>query len=84
MTDQCNLPEGFEAGAAIRIETGPELATTLVRALIEEVDTLVDMGRRGRGLAEERFVWSSVAEQYLALYDWAAAGGAAPEFVQFE
>jgi len=82
MTPECNLPEGFAADAALRIETGAE-------SIAQGLDTLFRMshadlelmGARGRTLVEERFTWKTVAAQMREVYDWMLGGGATPSSV---
>lgn len=81
MTDACNLPEAFEAGAAYRISTDPVgLAATLAEGLSAPSD-LTCMGERGRMLTEERFAWSTVAKHWAELYSWLLHRGPKPDFV---
>jgi poly(glycerol-phosphate) alpha-glucosyltransferase len=81
MSEGCNLPEGFAAEAAVKVEPEPEaLAHCLARSLDDA--GLADAGRRGRALVEERFSWRSVAQRHAAVYGWLAAGGPLPEDVR--
>jgi poly(glycerol-phosphate) alpha-glucosyltransferase len=82
MTPECNLPEGFLAGAALKVEA---TETTLVAGL-NELRHMTDverqaMGRRGRDLVVERFTWSRVANQMQALHQWILGGGPKPDCV---
>jgi poly(glycerol-phosphate) alpha-glucosyltransferase len=70
MSGQCNLPEGFEAGAALPIEPAPESIASGLRALASMPDSaLSEIGKRGRRLVERKFTWSAVAQQLLAVYN---------------
>ena len=70
MTGQCNLPEGFEAGAALPIEPASESIAAGLRTLASMPDSvLVEIGARGRRLVEKRFAWSAVAQQFLTVYN---------------
>ncbi|MPQ95247.1 glycosyltransferase [Thioclava sp. JE_KL1] len=72
MTRACNLPEGFAAGAAHEIDTGPDpvrLAAGLSRP------DLAEMGLKGRALVEERFSWPSIAARQEAVYRWVLGHG---------
>ncbi len=65
MTRACNLPQGFEAGAAVEIELGDDprsLEAALCRA------DLRDMGLRGLELVEKEFTWDSVAKLHVQTY----------------
>jgi poly(glycerol-phosphate) alpha-glucosyltransferase len=82
MTPECNLPEGFAADAAIRIETSAESIAEGLNTLFSMNDAdLMTMGAKGRGLVEERFTWKSVASQMREVYDWMLGGGVAPSSV---
>lgn len=84
MTDACNLPEGFAAGAAIRIGTTADaIATGLAGALAGGDDaTLREIGTRGRALVARDFTWERVVADYRALYRWLVEGGTIPGFVR--
>jgi poly(glycerol-phosphate) alpha-glucosyltransferase len=82
MTPECNLPEGFAADAAIRIETSVESIAEGLGTLFSMNDAdLMTMGAKGRGLVDERFTWKSVASQMREVYDWMLGGGVAPSSV---
>jgi poly(glycerol-phosphate) alpha-glucosyltransferase len=65
MTPQCNLPYGFQAGAALRIE--PEAAS------------IAEGLGRGLALVKERYHWPTVAAQMVAVYTWVLGAGPAPD-----
>jgi glycosyltransferase involved in cell wall biosynthesis len=82
MTEACNLPEGFAAGAALPI--GAEragIAAGLRRLFAMSDEERRDMGRRGQALVRERFTWRSVGEQMAAVYQWMLGGGPPPSCV---
>jgi len=82
MTPECNLPEGFAADAAIRIETGAEsIAQGLDLLFSMSASDLQSMGAKGRTLVEERFTWKTIAAQMREVYDWMLGGGTRPESV---
>lgn len=96
MTPECNLPEGFAAGAAVRIgaedakkaECGKLKAESCgnieggLHALFEMSDVdRAAMGERGRRLVEERFTWPKVAAQMKEVYEWILGGNPPPEFI---
>jgi glycosyltransferase involved in cell wall biosynthesis len=83
MTSECNLPEGFAARAAIQIEPDPDGITRGLRELtaLSSLDRS-EMGARGRRLAEERFAWRTIAENFHAVYQWTLRGGPMPACVQ--
>ncbi|MFL6499332.1 MAG: glycosyltransferase [Candidatus Udaeobacter sp.] len=83
MTPECNLPEGFEANAALRIGTSPEEIAAGLRVLREMSDNdRIQMGNRGRTLVGTRFSWSRIGEQMHGVYEWMLAGGQPPESVR--
>ena len=85
MTPECNLPEGFAADAAIRIETDAESIALGLDALFTMSDEdRCSMGQRGRVLVTERFTWQTVAAQMREVYDWMLGGGVPPSSVIME
>jgi poly(glycerol-phosphate) alpha-glucosyltransferase len=82
MTDACNLPEGFEAGAAIRITTAAEDMAGVLVGWLPRDEALAEAGRRGRALAEASFTWEAVVDRQLQLYGWLAGSGPRPAFVE--
>ena len=65
MTRACNLPEGFVAGAAIKLDDNAEQ----LFVGLEQTD-LAKMGARGRALAKDRFGWDSIVARHLTVYEW--------------
>ena len=62
MTDACNLPEGFSAGAASRITTDPAaLADDLARFCARSDTELEAVGENGRALVARDFNWDRIA-----------------------
>lgn len=83
MTPQCNLPEGFAAGAALRVEPNVESLSHGLRELFWMSESEREqMGARGRRLLEQRFSWPRVAEQMVGVYRWLLGGGPRPDCVQ--
>jgi glycosyltransferase involved in cell wall biosynthesis len=83
MTPECNLPEGFAANAAIRIEPNVES----VAAGLEELfrlphSVLCSLGTNGRTLVASRFTWPKIAVEMKSVYDWILGGGPKPSCVQ--
>ena len=82
MSKECNLPEGFEAGAAL--ETG-----TTERSITQALETFLrlsesqrrEMGQKGRRLVEERFTWPMVATKMNSVYSWLLGQGPKPDCV---
>lgn len=77
MTRACNIPEGFEAGAAVEVTTNPsDLADALARGLADP--KLSELGIRGRALVSERFGWDAVGAELHAVYTWLLGRGDRP------
>ena len=84
MTPQCNLPEGFTAGAAIQIlPTVEDIQRGLLQMFEMSPGQLAGMGGKGRCLVSEHFTWPRIASQMREVYDWMLGGGAAPACVRF-
>lgn len=91
MTPECYLPEGFTAGAAIRLEHASAnhgtpsqrhgLETGLIELFNASDSSLGAMGRNGRRLVEERFAWPIIAQSMRSVYDWVLGGGTPPSCV---
>jgi poly(glycerol-phosphate) alpha-glucosyltransferase len=83
MTPECNLSEGFAAGAALQIGTSPEEIAAGLKQVIEmSDDDRRAMGNRGRNLVATKFLWPRIGEQMRSVYGWALGGGAVPESVR--
>jgi glycosyltransferase involved in cell wall biosynthesis len=83
MTGECNLPEGFAAGAALQIGTAPEEIVAGLKQLIEmNDDDRRAVGDRGRNLVATKFSWSRIGEQMRSVYEWILGGGATPDSVR--
>jgi poly(glycerol-phosphate) alpha-glucosyltransferase len=71
MTPACNLPEGFEAEAAVRIgSSSDEIAAALQQLAEVSDDDRSAMGVRGRDLVDKKFSWLRIGEQMRAVYEW--------------
>jgi poly(glycerol-phosphate) alpha-glucosyltransferase len=82
MTEACNLPEGFAAGAALPIGSDPAAIAAGLRRLFALSDAeRREMGARGRALVRARFTWRQIGEQMAAVYRWVLGGGAPPSCV---
>lgn len=85
MTPQCNLPEGFDAGAALAMEADSEsirVALTNLFGLSDEARE--QMGARGRQLVEQRFTWATVASEMCDVYRWVLGQGDRPACVSLD
>jgi poly(glycerol-phosphate) alpha-glucosyltransferase len=85
MTPECNLPEGFEERAAIRMSATVEgAAEALGKLFALEESALEEMGRRGRDLVTGNFSWSQIASQMFAVYEWLLGRSAPPNCMLFD
>ena len=86
MTDYCNLPEGFDAEAAIHIDTEVESMSAGMTKMIGCSDAeLKGMGVNGLNLVKDKFTWPTIAAQMGELYQWVrkrSPQGDKPEFIQ--
>jgi hypothetical protein len=85
MTPECNLPEGFAANAAIRIETSVEsIVQGLEQLLRSPSSDLCSLGTNGRALVAGRFTWPKVAADMKSVYEWMLGGGTPPSCVMMK
>ena len=83
MTPECNLPEGFRAGAAFRIEPAVEnVVRGLKDVMSADAGALADMGGRGRKLVGYHFSWSKIAAEMKSVYEWVLGGSPRPAVVE--
>lgn len=70
MTEECNLPDGFERNAAIRTGSSvPAISQALTRAGRMDEAARLDMADRGRRLVEERYSKARVGTALTELYE---------------
>ena len=85
ITPECNLPEGFQANAALRIGTTPQELADGLKHLIEMSDgDRFAMGTHGRDLVAKNFSWPRIGEQMRAVYKWMLGGGQTPETIRLD
>ena len=81
-SNNCNLPGGFSAGAAIEIEPNADSIRSGVTHFRDlRPEEREDMGRSGLNLAKTQFNWEAIAENFLELYAWMLNRAEAPQFV---
>lgn len=69
MTEACNIPEAFAAGAALRIEPNPEsIGEGIVRFVEMEASEVHAMKVNARDLAESQFTWDQQVKRMQELY----------------
>jgi poly(glycerol-phosphate) alpha-glucosyltransferase len=82
MTEYCNLPEGFAANAAYKIDTDSKIMSEQLMKFFEQTDNQInDIGRNGYNLAKGHFSWENIAKRTLQLYNWLLGKCEKPEFV---
>jgi poly(glycerol-phosphate) alpha-glucosyltransferase len=83
ITPECNLPEGFAAQAALRVDPGSEGIRKGLRQFFEmSPDERQAMGRNGRALVKDRFAWPKIVIDMRSVYEWMLGGGPKPECVE--
>ena len=83
MTPECNLPEGFATGAALRFEANEDAIAGALTALFAMKEAeLREMGARGRRLVQQHFTWQHVTAQWLTVYQWILNGAPIPDCVR--
>lgn len=80
MTPECNLPEAFDVGAAIKISTDPvEIARKISTSLSDP--GLSSYGETGMALVASKFTWKKISRDFASLYGWLAGASEKPDFV---
>lgn len=83
MSEACNLPEGFQLGAAFPVAPdAAAIALGIDRLRRMSPEERAAMGLAGRQLVEQRFSWGFVAQQMLQTYQWLLGRGTRPTVVQ--
>ena len=79
MTRECNLGEGFEMGAAVRMEPTIASGTDALKTLFSLGDAaLREMGMCGKRLVASSFSWPRIAAEMFSVYQWVIGAGATP------
>lgn len=82
MTPACNLPIGFEEGAAHAIDpTVAGIRRGLAFMTATSDADRKEMGCRGHHLVCQHFTWEEVAERFLEVYHWLANGASRPSCI---
>lgn len=83
MTPQCNLPQGFTAGAALEIPTD---AAGITRGLLEFMGMTdcqrMRIGQCGLELVRAGFNWKSIGAQMQSVCAWVTGNGPRPDCVR--
>ncbi len=82
MTDECNIPEGFEKKAAIRLPLDTDgMVESIIGFIRLKPEDMLKIGMAGKKLVEEQFSWSKVATDMNDVYRWMLDGGSLPSTV---
>lgn len=82
MSDQCNLPDGFENNAAIRVTTDAKsIADGLALLFSMKDEERMDMGENGYNLVKKAYTWDTIADKTIQLYFWLINNSEKPDFV---
>ncbi|MGE3851832.1 MAG: glycosyltransferase [Planctomycetota bacterium] len=82
MTAECNLPEGFDADAALRVVAEPIALADGLNKLTRLDDARRRLlGENGRALVRRRFEWRHIGAGMTAVYRWLVGAGARPDCV---
>ena len=82
MTPACNLPEGFLANAAIKIDPQVQSISFGILELIKLSDIDREkMGLCGRNLVESKFTWEIVGGKMEMVYGWLLDSNSRPDCV---
>lgn len=83
MTDQCNLPIGFENNSALRVTTEPNSIAEGLEKLFKMTNKERELiGENAYNLVAKEFTWDSIADKTIRLYQWLLEGGEKPNFVE--
>ena len=83
MTKFCNIPEGFEANAAIEIQPEPDsIAEGLKNFLNLHESVRKQIGQNGLELVKNKFTWPKIAVEMIDVYKWILGQGEKPDCVR--
>jgi glycosyltransferase involved in cell wall biosynthesis len=84
MTENCNLGEGFENQAAIKIDASTEGVKEGINTLISLNESeRLRIGQNGFELVKSKFTWNKIAVCYMNLYKWMRGENIKPDFVLY-
>ena len=70
-TEYCNLQEGFDAGAALRISLSAQQMAEDIQVFFHMPENEQrKIGKAGRSLVESSYQWSTIAHKQLEAYRW--------------
>lgn len=80
MTQECNLPEGFETKSAFQIETSAEsIAKGLLNLFLVSDKERQEAGANGKSLVAKKFNWQNIANELHDVYNWILTKDRLPE-----
>ena len=83
MTPQCNLETGFNAGAAIEIDSSVSgIKDGILKLFSMENENVIDMGLKGYELVSSEYTWDKVGDKMEKLYLWLIDKAEKPNFVK--
>ncbi len=83
ITEECNLPQGFSAQAAVKLTPDKDGIVQGMRRFLQMTDQeRAEMGQRGFGLVQRQFNWNAVTSELLSVYEWMLGGGTPPACVE--
>lgn len=85
MTAECNIPQGFESNAAIKVQPN---STSISEALIKLANMsqteLDSIGQAGFELIKEEFDWEVVGKKMQDVYAWLLTKSNKPDFIMLD
>lgn len=81
MTSACNLPEGFEHGAAVELKVDASSIADALVTFLNDPRWIQEAGQYGKSLVDKKFNWDTIAGQWEAVYQWAKGNGERPSFI---
>lgn len=85
ITRKCNIPEGFEAGAAIEIQPEPDsIAEKLKEFFGLHESAKKQIGQNGFELVKAKFNWPKIASQMVDVYNWVLGQSSKPDCVRLD
>lgn len=83
MTPQCNLETGFNAGAAIEIDSSVSgIKDGILKLFSMKNENVIDMGLKGYELVNSEYTWDKVGDKMEKLYLWLIDKAEKPNFVK--
>lgn len=70
-SEACNIPEAYEANAAIKCETNSEnIAQALTNLISKSEIQIQEMGTNALALVKQKYSWEIVSKQLIEVYQW--------------